>query len=712
MSGYYERIQGTDRLLRIRRTKQIVYIVLAGLGLLTAFVRVTSAGASLKPFFLPLAGLIEIGLIMGLVGTGIGLFFKNLEIQRTPGDSQKYLMAKYSMSRASTTTGVALVVGILFLIPLTASGMAAAFTSPPQFAYLQAKGQLGAIQQYNFTSPDALGVSFVRYVHVASTGANVSVQILRNGRIVSNLGWLNGTASGDFAVEPLGWSSVADWSVVFRNEAATPASLTFTLPVGVMPELFSTVPFLLIVYGAANIGWWVGLRPIRERTRGAAVYAGVDQLTDRGESVFVASAPPTDPVGPPVSSYEPPPPPPLPEALAATIPMVAPPVPPVPSPPAALPPKEPDTPERAFARGDALIGAGAFNAAIAAYEEALRINPRFRPALMAKAAALLSLNREAEALLAFRRVLGIEPDNETALRASANILVRQTRWREALEPVESLLRKRPNDSSALELKGDLFSHLGRRPESLAAYEGAQALDPSNANLRQKIEEVRVDVPGLLSRALIASASGNYPQALNLFDDILEVEPSNVNALIGKAVAYRRSGKIQEALNCLDLVLSIQPANASALLNRGTLLAEKGDLEAAIESFDKLIGLSPSDEEAWIAQADVLVRMGRDDDAIRSFAEALKLNPGDEEVQRKIHELEASRSVSADVLQELYKVKGIGAGRAKALVDAGYRTAEDFRKATPETLAAVKGITRKIAEDLVKHFADTKLVEAR
>jgi len=84
----------------------------------------------------------------------------------------------------------------------------------------------------------------------------------------------------------------------------------------------------------------------------------------------------------------------------------------------------------------------------------------------------------------------------------------------------------------------------------------------------------VDVPGLLSRALIASASGNYAQSLGLFDEILEVEPSNVNALIGKAVAYRRRGRPQEALNCLDLVLGVQPGNSSALLNRGTSCSSK------------------------------------------------------------------------------------------------------------------------------------------
>ena len=80
-------------------------------------------------------------------------------------------------------------------------------------------------------------------------------------------------------------------------------------------------------------------------------------------------------------------------------------------------------------------------------------------------------------------------------------------------------------------------------------------------------------------------------------------------------------------------------------------------------------------------------------------------------EAKIRELEESRSVHADVLRELYKVKGIGPARAKALVDAGFKTAEDFHHATAEQLLAVKGITKRIAEDLVKHFKGA-LVEAR
>ena len=702
MSGYQQRIQGMDRLLRIRRMRKAVYAALLFVTVVLMYARMQSESGSLKPFFVPLDGVLEIGLMMGLVGTILGLYLKNLEIQRAQTDSQRYLLSKYSMSRAMTTAILALVLGVLLLVPLTGAGLASVATASARYVSTAP----GSSETVLFASPDAFGVSYVRNVHVQAASGSMRVLVLRNGVPVAN-GSVSGNNSLDLPVQPNGWTTNANWSLEFHNiGGSTTASLTYSLTAAVMPSLFSTVPFLLFLYVAANLGWWFGLRPIRDRTKAEALYAGTSNanVMDMGERAYVEYAMQPQPASAAAlpAAFEPPPPPPStpppPPAPAVSVPM------PVVK-PAAEPRSAPqaETADTLAAKGDTLLTLQQYPSAIAAYDESLRINPNSVRVLQSKATALSAMTDTGAALDVYRRVLALEPGNELALRESSKLLAAQRRWRECLENTEALLQRRPNDVGALQLKGDVLTNLGRRAEALAAFEGAQALDPHDANLRQKIEEVRVDVPGLLSRALIASASGNYPQALNLFDDILEVEPSNVNALIGKAVAYRRSGKPNEAVNCLDMVLNYQPTNASALLHRGHLLVEKGDLDAALEAFDKLVTISPQDEEAWAAQGDVFVKMGRDDDALRVFSEALKLNPGDEEIQHKIHELEASRSVHADILQDLYRIKGVGPARAKALIEAGFRTAEDYEKATVDQLLAVKGITRRIAEDLVKHF---------
>ena len=707
MHGYQERIQGADRVLRIRRIRKVVFAGLLALTVVLIAARLGGEGASLKPFFLPVNGILEVSLIMGLVASIISLYLRYLEIRNAQRDNQRFLMAKSSMTRSVRTAGFAIGVAVALLLAITPIVAASLFSDPLQVVRVNPS----STEVVSFTSPDSLGVTFVTQAVVSATAGNFSVAVVRNN-VTLNTVLLTGPKQITVDIEPTMWAAYADWSIVFRNRDPVIGYVRFILQKGVVPTLFSTVPFLVFLYAATQVGWWVLLRPIRERTKESSRHA-VREL-EAGERFYDPSMSATDgapmdtpevtrksftspPPPPPVRPEPPPPPSPAPVARAVK------PEPPKPAPAPRPVVREPETADSLVKKAGGLVASGTYEGALAAFEDALRLEPGHILALQGKATCLLRLNRRSDAYDVYRRIIANYPKNLEAHRACVRLYAEDRRWRECLDGAENLLRVRANDSAGLELKGDALTNLGRRAEALAAYEAAAAVDPANENLRQKIEEVRVDVPGLLSRALIASASGNYRHALASFDEILEVEPSNVNALIGKAVAYRRSGKPQEALNCLDLVLGVQPVNASAILNRGNILLEEGDQEGALEAFDRLTQLYPNDEEAWAAQAEVLVKMGRDDDAQRAFTEALKVSPGNEAIQRRILELAAAKLVEGDIIQTLLSIKGIGQARAKALFDAGFKTAEDFAKATPKSLMAVRGVTRKVAEDLLEHF---------
>src|SRR5881628_3027465 len=673
MSGYHDRLQGTDRLLRIRRIRKAVFAGLLALTIVLIFARLEGEGASLKPLFLPVNGILEVALIMGLTTSIVGLFLRNLEIRNALRDNQRFLMAKSSMTRAFRTAAFAIGLAVALLLAITPSLAATLLSDPPQVVSLPPS----ASEVVTFTSPDPLGLTFVTYAAVGVTSGSVSVMVKRDNVTVAAPQTLTSTQRAVLDIEPSMWADHATWSLVFRNTQNASTFLTFVLQKGIVPTLFSTVPFLVFLYGAVQIGWWVVLRPIRERTKVTSLRSAAE--IDSGERLYDPSAlaradeMTSSFVEPPPPSPSAPPPPPRP-APAMRTPKTEP-----PRPALRTPAREPETADSLVRKAEALVATGTYDAALTVFEEALRLDPACVPALRGRATCEERLNRRSEAVETHRRILANDRRNVDSLRAIARLQMADRRWRECLEAVEDLLRVRPNDAAALEMKGDALSNLGRRPEALAAYEAAAAVDPTDENLRQKIEEVRVDVPGLLSRALIASASGNYPQALGLFDEILEVEPSNVNALIGKAVAYRRRRNLQEALNCLDLVLGVQPGNASALLNRGNILLEQGDAEAALESFERLTQLYPNDEEAWTAQGDVLLKIGRDDDARRAFTEALRLSPGDEGIQRRLLELKAAKVDGSEILRELIEVKGVGRARAKALIDAGFKDPEDFAR---------------------------------
>src|SRR2546429_7988783 len=116
MSRYADRIQGTDRLLRIRRIRKAVFAGIIALTLVLIFARLDSEGARIKPLFLPVNGIIELCLIMGFVSAIIGLFLRHLEIKHAPRDGHRYLLAKSSMSRTLRTAGLRIGLAAPFLL--------------------------------------------------------------------------------------------------------------------------------------------------------------------------------------------------------------------------------------------------------------------------------------------------------------------------------------------------------------------------------------------------------------------------------------------------------------------------------------------------------------------------------------------------------------------------------------------------------------------
>src|SRR6266545_3158232 len=132
MPGYQDRIQGTDRLLRIRRIRRAAFGGLLALTVVLIGARLGSEGASLKPFFLPLNGIVEVSLIMGLVASIVGLYLRNLEIHNVIRDNQRYLMAKTSMARAFRAAGFSVGIAVVLLLAVTPSAAAALFSDPPR----------------------------------------------------------------------------------------------------------------------------------------------------------------------------------------------------------------------------------------------------------------------------------------------------------------------------------------------------------------------------------------------------------------------------------------------------------------------------------------------------------------------------------------------------------------------------------------------------
>ena len=689
-TSYKDRLEGGYQYLRIRKLKGwIAAGMIAATSALIAF-SLLAAGASAKPLFMPVDAFLPVLLIMLFIGAVLQMFLRSLEVKYARKDSQRYLMIKNSMSRATWFLVIGIAVAVVLLVPATRVAIDASITAPPVVQSLRS----GSSLPMSFENQDGLGLT--RYVAILVTltaGSGMTVVVQRGTGTPQPFPL---TAAVPTVSIPFDAASFALYTVTFQAGGGN-VGFTYRMERGVLPDLFLLVPIIAIAFAVANAGFIVYLRPLREKYEKASIYSiEYAQRVGSGERLYTedrapVAAPRAGPVPAAPTAYAPAPSTPGP--------------PPVIEIPLAIPPPPPEpTASDLFAEGASLFSQGEYDAAVERFDEALGKEPRSQRTLLAKGNALLHLGRTADALQAYDRILAFDRGNLEALVGTAQAYLADRRWRNVIDLADTYLAMKPGDAEMLTFRGDAQLALGKRSEAQISYEAALLKRPGDPDILARIERAKVDIASLQSRALIASASGNLEQAMALFDDVLKVEPENANALVGKSVALRRAGRIDEALESLHLVLGRQPGHGGALLNRGRILEERGDLEDALEAYDKLIELNPRDPDAWVAQGDVLAKMGREDDALKSYAEALKIAPSDEDTKGKMHSLETARAGESQLLRELFTIRGIGPAKAKALRDAGFHTADDFRKATEDDLMKVRGITRKVASDLIQHFS--------
>ena len=82
------------------------------------------------------------------------------------------------------------------------------------------------------------------------------------------------------------------------------------------------------------------------------------------------------------------------------------------------------------------------------------------------------------------------------------------------------------------------------------------------------------------------------QAIIIFDEILEIEPDNIEALNGKGSSLMKLNRFDEAENYFNQSLSIQE-NSSALLNKGIISKHRNDFENALIFYDNACQINPN-----------------------------------------------------------------------------------------------------------------------
>jgi len=118
----------------------------------------------------------------------------------------------------------------------------------------------------------------------------------------------------------------------------------------------------------------------------------------------------------------------------------------------------------------------------------------------------------------------------------------------------------------------------------------------------------------------------YDEALEMFERILRLDASSVDALDGKARVFYYTNKLEQAVEVLEHILKKYPNILSSRYNIGLIYEEQEEHEKAIEQYDKILAAHPSAPKALIKKGKMLIMMNYHQEGFSLMEQAVEINP--------------------------------------------------------------------------------------
>lgn len=155
---------------------------------------------------------------------------------------------------------------------------------------------------------------------------------------------------------------------------------------------------------------------------------------------------------------------------------------------------------------------------------------------------------------------------------------------------------------------------------------AGRLDEAAAIYQQVLQSEPANFEALHALGIVRYQRGQLEEAERLIGKAVSVRPTAADANYNRACLLQKLNRSEEALSSFDRAIALKPDYVEALVNRGSLLSRIERHAEALATFDRVLALNANIAEAWLNRATSLLVLGRVDEAVVSADRALALNP--------------------------------------------------------------------------------------
>lgn len=279
----------------------------------------------------------------------------------------------------------------------------------------------------------------------------------------------------------------------------------------------------------------------------------------------------------------------------------------------------PNSPDVLFQLGVVNLSENQFKDAEADFRKSYELNPTNLRGLMGLVETAMAQDKTDQALQLLRTESAKMPGRLDVLMQLGNTAVRLGRWDDAIGSYQKVLDVL--DKNAKAARGDVLVRMG---ETYRRKGDSQNAIVCLQKARQELPENTVVLATL---ALVLDAAGRWPDAQQVYQATIKMDPNNAVSLNNSAfLMAEHGGDLDSALTMATKAKQLLPSMAEISDTLGWIYLKKGMADNAVDAFRELVKKQPHAAIYRYHLGMALVQKGDKPAALREFQTALKDNP--------------------------------------------------------------------------------------
>lgn len=119
------------------------------------------------------------------------------------------------------------------------------------------------------------------------------------------------------------------------------------------------------------------------------------------------------------------------------------------------------------------------------------------------------------------------------------------------------------------------------------------------------------------QGMLLESTGNFEEALTLYDEVLQANPANMLVMKRKVAALRSQGKPKEAIEALHAILKVFQADTASWLELADLHLSLCDYQSAAFCYEEVILVMPTSAPLYCRLAECLYTLGGGENLVKA-----------------------------------------------------------------------------------------------